>query len=189
MPAFNLSHDIQVVVRADSSVDEFLAELALHRLDVVISDGPAPAGVAVRAYSHLLGECDTTFFAAPAIGNKLRRQFPQSLNGAPFLMPGTHSAVRRMLDEWFHANAIKPRIVAESDDSALMADLAMAGMGVFPAASVIESEVKRQYSVAVVGRSKELRRQFYAISGERKVKHPAVSAICEAARNEIFAPP
>ncbi|MBK8207700.1 MAG: transcriptional activator NhaR [Planctomycetes bacterium] len=186
-PAFSLGHDIQMIVRADSSVDEFLADLALHRIDVVISDGPAPAGIAVRAFSHLLGECDTTFFAVPAIANKLRRGFPQSLDRAPVLMPGARSAVRRALDEWFSANGLRPRIVAECDEGSLLQDLGMAGKGVFTAPKVIEAEVKRQYAVAVVGRSSEVRRQFYAISGERKIRHPAVSAICDAARNIVFA--
>jgi LysR family transcriptional activator of nhaA len=186
-PAFSLGHDIQMVVRADSSVEEFLVDLALHRIDVVISDGPAPSGVAVRAFSHLLGECDTTFFAAPAIANKLRRNFPHSLHGAPFLMPGARSAVRRALDEWFSANGIRPKIVAECDEGSLIKDLGMAGKGVFAAPVVIEAEVKRQYAVGVVGRSNEVRRQFYAISGERKIKHPAVAAISDAARNTIFA--
>ena len=186
-PAFALGDDIQVVVRADASVDEFLAELALHRIDAVISDAPAPAGAAVRAYSHLLGQCDTTFFAAPAMANKLRREFPQSLHQAPFLMPGTRSAVRRDLDEWFSNNDIRPLVVAECSDGSLIKSLGAVGKGVFAVPKVIEAEVKRRYSVAVVGRTSELQREFYVISGERKIKHPAVSAISHAARNIIFA--
>ena len=186
-PAFALGEDIKVLIRSDSTVEEFLADLALHRMDVVITDSPAPAGLGMRNFSHLLGECDTTFFAVSAIANKLRRRFPHSLDQAPFLMPGVQSAARRALDGWFHTSGIRPRIVAECDEGSLMEDLGMAGKGVFAAPSVIEAEVKRQYSVAIVGRSSEVRRQFYAISGERKIKHPAVSAICDAARNTIFA--
>jgi LysR family transcriptional activator of nhaA len=185
-PAFSLGTDIQVVCRTDKSVDEFLAELVLHRVDVVISDGPVNPGVAIRAFSHLLGECGTTFMAAPTLAKKLRRKFPYSLEGAPFLMPGPLSAVRQALLEWFDANGIKPTVVTECDESALTKELGLTGKGVFAIPTVIEAEVKRQYAVEVVGRSDGMRQQFFAISGERKLRHPAVVAICEAARLTIF---
>lgn len=185
-PAFALGQDISIVCRADKTTEEFLAELALHRVDVVISDGPVGPGVAVRAFSHLLGECGTTFVAAPEIAKKLRKQFPSLLDGAPFLLPGETSAVRRALDGWFDSKGIRPRIVAECDDTALAKDMGGSGMGVFVIPSVIEAEVKKQYGTEVVGRTLNLRQQFYAISGERKIKHPAVVAIREAARLLIF---
>src|SRR6476661_406546 len=146
-PAFRLGQPVQIICRADKSVQEFLAELALHSVDVVIADGPAGAGVPVRAFSHPLGECGTTFFATPKLAAKLRRRFPRSLDAVPFLLPGAPSTVRRALEHWFAAEDIRPRIVARSD---------------------------------------AVRQQFYAISVERKIKHPAVVAICEAARQEIF---
>jgi LysR family transcriptional activator of nhaA len=185
-PAFELGNNIQIVCRADKTVEEFLTELALHRIDVVISDAPAGVDVAVRAFSHLLGECGTTFLATPALATKLRPKFPRSLEGAPFLMPGAPSAVRRALEEWFNASALRPRIVAECDDSALTKDFGRAGLGVFAVPDVIENEVKKTYGVAVVGRAPAVRQQFYAISSERKIKHPAVAAIREAARHAIF---
>ncbi len=186
-PALKLSEDIQIVFRSDKTLDEFLAELALHRIDAVFSDRPANPAIAVRAFSHLLGECGTTFFATTAMAKGLRRKFPQSLNGAPMVMPGEPSAVRRSLSEWFDTSGIGPIVVAECDESALAKDLGGAGMGVFTAPSVIEAEVKRQFGVAVVGRAAEVRQQFYAISVERRIKHPAVSAIFEAARNKTSA--
>jgi LysR family transcriptional activator of nhaA len=158
-PAFRLAEPVQIICRADKSLKEFIAELALHRVDVVLADGPAGPGLAVRAFSHLLGECGTTFFAAPRLAGSLRRKFPASLAGAPFLM---------------------------SDDNALTKDFGEEGMGVFAAPRVIEAEILRQYRVAVVGHSDHVRQQFYAISVERKVKHPAVIAICESARQDIF---
>lgn len=185
-PAFRLGKDIQIACRADKSIEEFLAELALHRIDVVISDGPVGSAVKVRAFSHLLGECGTTFLATSAIAKKLRRQFPRSLDGAPFLLPGPLAAVRRTLDEWFDTSGIRPKVVAECDDSALTKDLGGAAMGVFTAPSVIEAEVKKQYGVEVVGRTMAVRQQFYAISGERKIRHPAVATILEASRHQIF---
>jgi LysR family transcriptional activator of nhaA len=186
-PAFRLGQPVQVICRADKSIEEFVAELALHRVDVVISDGPAGAGVAVRAFNHLLGECGTTFFAAAKLAASMRRKFPGSLSGAPFLLPGAPSTVRRSLEQWFNVHDIRPDIIAELDDSALAKDFGMEGMGVFAAPSVIEAEVLRQYRVRVVGRSEAVRQQFYAISVERKIKHPAVVAICKAARQDIFA--
>jgi LysR family transcriptional activator of nhaA len=185
-PAYRLGEPMHVICRADKSVDEFIAELALHRLDVVIADGPSGPGVPVRAFNHLLGECATTFFAAPKLAKRLRRTFPRSLEGAPFLLPGAPSAIRRTLEHWLVAQGIKPEIVAELDDSALAKDFGKAGMGVFLAPSVIEAEVREQYGVHIVGRSEEVRHQFFAISVERRIRHPAVAAICEAARKDLF---
>jgi len=186
-PAFRLGQSVQVICRADKSIEEFIAELALHRVDVVIADGPAASGLAVRAFNHLLGECGTTFFAAPKLAATTRRKFPRSLHGAPFLFPGAPSSVRRSLEQWFIAQDVRPTIIAEFDDSALAKDFGMEGMGVFAAPTVIEAEVIRQYRVRVVGRADAVSQQFYAISVERKIKHPAVVAICESARRDIFA--
>jgi len=185
-PALRLKQKVRLVCRADKSVQEFIAELALYRVDVVLSDGPAGPGVPVQAFSHLLGECGTTFFAAPGLAASIRRSFPRSLDGAPFLLPGAPSAVRRTLEEWFAEQRVRPHIVAELDDSALAKDLGKQGLGVFAAPSVIDAEVVRSYGVRVVGRSDAIRQQFFALSVERKIKHPAVAAICEAARAEIF---
>jgi LysR family transcriptional activator of nhaA len=186
-PAFRLGSPVRVVCRADKSVEEFVAEMALHRVDMVLADGPPPPGIAFRAFSHPLGDCGTTFFAAGKLAAKVRRNFPRSLDGAPFLLPGAPSTVRRALEQWFDAEDIRPTIVAECDDSALAKDFGEEGMGVFAVPSVIEAEVLNHYRVRVAGRSEAVRQQFYAISGERKIKHPAVVAICESARQDIFA--
>ena len=186
-PAFRLGHAVQIVCRADKSVEEFIAELALHRVDVVIADGPAGPGIPIRAFSHLLGECGTTFFAAARLAASTRRKFPRSLDGTPFLLPGAPSAVRRALEQWFNSQDIHPRVVGEFDDSALAKDFGTEGMGIFAAPTVIEAEVRKQYRVRVVGRSDAVRQQFYAISVERKIRHPAVAAVCEAARKDLFA--
>jgi len=185
-PAFRLGHPVQIVCRADKSVEEFIAELALHRVDVVIADGPAAASLPVRAFSHPLGECGTTFFAEPRLATATRRKFPHSLDGTPFLLPGAPSQVRRSLEQWFVEKDVRPTIVAEFDDSALAKDFGEAGMGVFAAPTVIEAEVLRHYRVKVVGRSQDVRQQFFAISVERKIKHPAVMAICQTAREDLF---
>ena len=185
-PAFHLGQPVRVICRADKSVDEFVAELALHRVDVVLADGPAGSGVPVRAFSHPLGECGTSFFAAPKLATSIKRRFPRSLDGVPFLLPGAPSTVRRSLEQWLVSRDVHPAMVAEFDDSALTKAFGMAGLGVFAAPTVIESEVLQQYAVRVIGRSEEVRQQFYALSVERKIKHPAVVAISKSAREDIF---
>jgi len=190
-PAFHLGQKVRVICRADKSVDEFVAELALHRVDVVLADGPAGSGVPVRAFSHHLGECGTSFFAAPKLASSklassMKRRFPRSLDGVPFLLPGAPSTVRRSLEQWLVSRDIHPTIVAEFDDSALAKSFGVEGMGVFAAPTVIESEILHQSAVRVIGRSDDVRHQFYALSVERKIKQPAVVAICKSAREDIF---
>jgi len=186
-PAFQLDRQVQVVCRADKSVEEFLADLVLHKVDVVLSDAPAGPNIPVRAFSHALGACGTTFFASGKLATAVRRKFPASLDDAPFLLPGAPSAVRRALEQWFDTEGIRPRMVAECDDSALTKDFGEAGMGVFVAPTVIEDEVLNHYRVGVVGRSEAVQQEFYAISVDRKIKHPAVTAICDGARQSVFA--
>lgn len=186
-PALRLGQPVNVICRADKTVQGFLADLALHSLDVLIADGPAGTLPAIRAFSHPLGECGTTFFASSGVAEALRGEFPAALNGTPFILPGASSAVRGALERWFMAQDLRPKFVAELDDSALAKDFGRQGMGVFVAPTVIEAEVLRDYGVKVIGRADAVRQQFFAISIERKIRHPAVAAICEAAREEIFA--
>ncbi len=185
-PAFHLAQPVRVICRADKSVDEFVAELALHRVDVVIADGPVGSGVPVRTFNHPLGECGTSFFAARRLASSLKRKFPRSLEGVPFLLPGAPSTVRRSLEQWFVSQDVHPTIVAEFDDSALARSFGAEGMGVFAAPAVIEPEILQDPAVRLIGRAAEVRQQFYALSVERKIKHPAVVAICRSAREDIF---
>jgi LysR family transcriptional regulator, transcriptional activator of nhaA len=185
-PAFQLDEQIQVICRQDRSIEAFMADLAVHAVDVILADAPAGIGTSVRAFSHPLGECGSVVFAAPVLAKSLRPGFPDSLNGAPLLLPAASSTLRRALDEWFDARDMRPRIVAELDDSALATVLGEAELGAFVVPDVVEAEIRRRYKVHVVGRLKELRQRFYAISIERKIRHPAVMAICEVARTRIF---
>ena len=158
----------------------------MHAVDVVLADSPAGPETSVRAFSHPLGECGLSFFAGRALAQACRRGFPRSLDGVPFLLPGSGSTLRRGLDEWFGARDIRPKIVAELDDAALARELGEAGLGVFAVPDVVEKEVRKRYGVQVVGRTNEVRQRFFAISVDRKIKHPAVVAICDAARARIF---
>lgn len=180
-PVLALPGPIRVVCR-EGSTEKLLAQLALHEVDVVLSDTPVPPTVRVRAYNHLLGECGLTFFAAPAAARRLGRGFPGSLAGQPFLLPGEGSVLRRQLEDWLQQANIRPAVVGEFDDPALMKVFGQNGAGAFAAASAIEPEIRRQYRVVPIGRVESVRQQFYAISAERRLKHPAVSVIVERGR-------
>jgi LysR family transcriptional activator of nhaA len=184
-PALTLPEGVQIVCR-DDKTDRLLAALSLHELDVVLADAPMASGVAVRAFNHLLGECGTTFFAAPAVARRLVRGFPGSLDRAPMLLPADSTAVRRALEQWFDSHDVRPTVVAEIEDSAVLKSFGSEGAGVFPAPSVVENDIRRQYRVRVVGRAANVVERFYAVSLEKKLKHPAVVAITSAARAGLF---
>lgn len=184
-PAFAGGHPIHVECREDHT-ETLLAELATHALDVVIADVPPPPHVRVKVFAHLLGESEVSVFAAASMAAKLRRRFPQSLTGAPLLLPGRTTALRRSIDQWLEAEDLHPRIIGEFDDSALMATFGQAGTAAFPAPTVIEREVTRQYKVQPLGRIAGVHERYYAISAERRLKHPGVLAITNAARTALF---
>jgi LysR family transcriptional activator of nhaA len=184
-PALKLPEPVRMIIREDKP-ERLLAELALHELDVVLSDAPMSPTVKVRAFNHLLGECGVTIFGTKELAAKYRRTFPRSLDGAPLLLPTENTSLRRGLDQWFEQHDLRPMVVSEIEDRALLKAFGERGVGLFPAPTVIESEVRRQYGVAVVGRIEAVKERFYAISVERRLKHPAVVAICEAARQQLF---
>ena len=176
---------VQIVCR-DGAPERLLTELATHALDLVIADTPISPAIKVKAFSHALGETPVTVFGTAKLAAPRRKNFPQSLDGAPFLLPTDGKTLRRTLDHWFDQQGIRPRIVAEVDDSALLTTFGQAGAGLFVAPTVIEKEVMRQYGVVPVGRLDAVRERYFAISVERRLKHPAVVAISEAA-NEMLA--
>ena len=186
-PAFALPEPVRVQCMEDRP-ERLLAELAIHGLDVVLADAPAGPTVKVKAYSHVLGECGVSIFGAERLATVRRRGFPRSLDGAPFLLPTPDAALRRLLDPWFESHGIRPDIVGEFDDSALLKVFGQSGAGLFAVPSAIEAEVRRQYGVRLVGRV-DVRERFYAITVEKKLEHPAVVAIAEAARRKIFIEP
>jgi LysR family transcriptional activator of nhaA len=185
-PALRLPEELRIICR-EGKVDGLLAELAVHRLDLVITDGPMPATVDVRGFSHLLGECGVTFFATPSLAQGISDPFPGCLDGMPMLLQSEDAAVRSRLTRWFNDQHVRPRIAGEFDDAALMSAFGQAGAGIFAAPSAIAELVARQYEVVPVGNTEDVIEQFYAISVERKLTHPAVVAISRAARQELFA--
>lgn len=186
-PAFQLRDKVRVICREARSADAFMGELAVHAVDVVLADAPAGPGTPVRTFSHPLGECGSSFFAAAPLAAKHRRGFPRSLDGVPVILPSSDSTFRRALDAWFHSHDIHPEIVAELDDLALASVLGEKALGVIAAPDVIAKELRRRYALQLVGSAKDIRQRFFAISIERKIKNPAVAAICEVARTKIFA--
>ena len=180
-PVQRLSPPVRLICREDKA-DRLLADLAARRTDVVLSDSPISTAVHAQGFNHLLGECGISFFATTSLANRYRAGFPKSLNGAPLLLPTDHTAVRRELNLWFERKRIHPVVVAEFDDSATMRVFGQTGQGIFPVPSLVDAQLQRDGTVKLVGRTQDVRARFYAISLDAKPKHPAVSAICQAAR-------
>jgi LysR family transcriptional activator of nhaA len=183
--ALALPEPVHLVCREDAS-DRLLAELALHELDVILTDAPANPGVKVRAFSHLLGESEIGFFGRPDLASKYRKGFPTSLAGAPVLLPTEDTVLRRSIDQWLDANSVRPDVIAEFEDSALLKVFGMRGVGVFPAPMAVARDVEEQYEVEAIGTASNVRERLYAVTVERKIKHPAVVAICDAATSQVF---
>lgn len=184
-PTMETDEPIRITCREDK-LERLLADLAIQRLDLVISDSPMPSHLDIKGYSQRLGECGISFFATRSLAERHCGDFPECLNGAPLLIPGQETVVRSRLQRWFGEQQIRPRIVGEFDDSALMQAFGQSGSGIFIAPSVIADEVIKQYNVELIGQTEAVLESFYAISVERKVKHPAILAITEGARRELF---
>lgn len=185
-PAVMGSDPIRVFCHA-ASLERLLSELAIHRLDIVLSDRPMPDGLNLKGYNHRLGESGMSFFAQRKLAPRFKGAFPDNLEEAPMLLPTQNSALRRRLDDWFEAHEIAPRVVGEFDDSALLKAFGEAGAGVFAAPAVIEEEICRMYQSSVIGRTDEIEERFYAISPERRLRHPSVVRITDLARTDLFA--
>lgn len=184
-PAFDLPDGVKVRC-FEASLSDLLGDLATHKLDLVLSDQPLPAGLSLRAYNHRLGESDLTFFGASKLQERTNAQFPDCLNELPMLLPTSETALRRRIDDWFDSIDVAPKIVGEIGDSGLMKALGEAGVGVFLAPTAIEEEIGRMYNANVLGRTDSITESYYAISPERKLKHPAVVKITESARTDLF---
>ena len=171
----------------EASIEQLLGELAVHKLDLVLSDQPVPDGLSLKAYNHRLGESGMSFFALRSEARRYRGKFPDSLQDAPMLLPSPNSALRRRLDDWFEKLEVSPRIVGEFDDSALLKAFGEAGAGVFAGPTVIEDEICRMYRMSVIGRTDEIKERFYAISPERRLSHASIVLITDTARADLFA--
>ena len=184
-PALHMPESVRMICR-EASLDTLLAELTVHRLDLVLADRPIPSTVSTRGFSHKLGQCAVSFFATVDLANSLKGDFPRNLDGAPILLPSRGNQLRAGIDLWLDKHRIQPRMVAEFDDSALMKAFGQEGAGVFIAPAVIKAEVERQYRVTSIGQVDEVKEHFYAISIERRVLHPVVAEVVGAARKLLL---
>lgn len=184
-PALHLANPVRLIC-SEGQFDDLMAQLALHKLDLVIADEPLTSRLSVKAFNHKLGSSHLSFLAAPALAATLEGRFPDCLNGAPMLMPGGSSSVRPQLDAWLTRHQIAPRVVGEFTDGALMQAFGRQGSGVFLTPTVVQDEAASEFGVQVIGHTDEMVDDFYAISVERRITHPAVAAITQAARGALF---
>jgi LysR family transcriptional activator of nhaA len=187
-PALRLPDPVRVVC-VEGKLDRLAAELTIHNLDVVLSDAPLPPTVKAKVYTHQLGECGVSVVGVPKLADKYKPGFPKSLDGAPFLLPTEGTVLRRSLDQWFDAEGIRPAVRGEFEDSALLKTFGRSGEGVYAIPTAVERDVRRHYGARRIGRAVGLRERFFAVSVERKLRHPAVVAISEQARRSLTDPP
>ena len=185
LPALKLETKVKIVCR-ESSSDTLVSQLAIREVDLVISDAPLNPSIHIRAFSHLLGQSGLSFFAHPRIAKQVKGRFPKCLDGIPFLMPADNTDLRRSLEHWLEVHGVRPIIVGEFEDSALAAVFSEAAIGAFASPTPTESQVKRQYGLTVLGRARDITASYYAISLDRRLKHPAVIAISEFAHRSVF---
>ena len=184
-PALDVAEPVRLIC-GEGKLPDLLSQLALNRIDLVIADEPMPRRVSVKAFNHALGSSAMTFFCAPKLKPLLKQPFPQCLNNAPMLLQAASTAIRQQFVSWLSRHGIHPRVIAEFEDGALMKAFGREGRGVFMAPTVLEAEIQAQYGVKVIGRSDDLVEEFYAISVERRITHPCVAAISQAARRKLF---
>jgi LysR family transcriptional activator of nhaA len=187
-PVFRLAEPMRIVCGVEAH-EALLGRLAAYSLDLVISDAPVAAGSKIRAFGHALGDSGISFFGDARLAARYRRGFPRSLDGAPVLLPADGCDLRRGLDGWFDALGVHPQVVGEFEDSAAIKVFGASGAGIFPVPSIVAAEMRRQYRVCVVGKTDEVRERYYAISVERRLRHPAVVAISESARRRLETQP
>ncbi len=179
-PVGALPEPVRLVCR-EGVIDTLLAELALHRLDMVLADRPMPPGLSIKGHSHKLGESALAFFISTK-SNPTRRDFPACLDDAPLLVPGVSAAVRGHLDRWLNERHLTPRIMGEFDDSALMKAFGQAGAGFFPGPALLREEICERYKVRCVGQTDDIREGFWIISAERRINHPAIKVVVTSAQ-------
>lgn len=184
-PVLSSDLDIHLTSR-EGPMEDMLADLAIHKIDLVLSDTPINKNINVRAYNHLLGESSLSCFASPKLHRQCSKHFPESLKDIPLLLPTKQYAARKIIDKWLFDQGIDPLISGQFDDSALLKSFGQAGVGAFFMPTAIEEEVCQSFNVKVVAQLEQMKQKYYAISAERKVKHPAVAIICDSAREQLF---
>lgn len=180
-PGLQMKQPVRVICR-EGTLERLVADLAIHEIDVVLSDAPVTPSLNIRAYSHSLGSCKVYWMATPTLARTLRRGFPKSLDGVPVLLPTDDTAIRRALDQWLDRQGVRPLMLGEFEDYALLREFAREGHGFAPVPSVLEAQFRKQHGFVRIGLARGVNAEFYAISVERKIKHPAVAAMTDNAR-------
>jgi LysR family transcriptional activator of nhaA len=183
-PALQLKQPVRLACR-EGTLERLVADLAIHEIDVVLSDSPVTPSLNVRAYNHSLGSCKIYWMATPTLARTLRRGFPKSLDGVPVLLPTDDTAIRRALDQWLEREGVRPLMLGEFEDYAMLREFARAGHGFAPVPSVLEAQFRKENGFVRIGTARGVKAEFYAISVERKIRHPAVAAMTDSAR-ELF---
>lgn len=183
--ALRLPERVKLVCYEDK-FESLLGDLTLHKLDVVLTDRPVPSGTALRVFSHLLGESDIALFGTPRLAKRYRKNFPASLDAAPLLLPTRNNVIRGRIEHWFEVRDLRPEVVGEFDDNALLNTFGGSGLGLFPAPSALAADVEEQFGAVPIGKLDQVHEQFYAVSNERKIKHPAIEAILSAIHGKVF---
>jgi LysR family transcriptional activator of nhaA len=184
--AFRSEAAVHMICR-EGEIGPLVSHLQAHRLDIVLADEPASSALKAKTFNHRLGRSGVTFCAIPSLAAKLRRNFPQSLDGAPALLPTQNMGMRAALETWFDSKAIRPRLVGEFEDSALMEVCSTGGRGFTAVHTVVDRAALKHFGLRVIARVDECGTDFYAIAAERRVKHPAAVAITEHAYSSVFA--
>jgi len=180
-PVLHIAQPVRLSCR-EGTLDRLVADLAVHEIDLVLSDAPITPALNLRVYSHHLGTCEVAWMATTQLAKTLRRGFPKSLDGAPVLLPTSDTAIRRALDQWLDRHDVRPVVLGEFEDYGLLREFARAGHGFAPVPSVQEERFRREYGLVRIGPAKPVRGEFYAISVERRIKHPAISAVVNNSR-------
>jgi LysR family transcriptional activator of nhaA len=184
--AFRSEAAVHMICR-EGEIGPLVNHLQAHRLDIVLADEPASSALKAKTFNHKLGRSDVTFCAIPPLAAKLRRNFPKSLDGAPALLPTQNMGMRAALETWFDSKGICPRVVGEFEDSALMEVCSTGGRGFTAVHTVVNRAALKRYGLRAIARVDECGTDFYAITAERRVKHPAAVAITEHAYSSVFA--
>ena len=185
-PALESRKELRIVLRVGKT-ERLLQDLATHALDLALADQPVPPTLGVKAYGHLLGESSVSVFGTPALARRHRQGFPRSLDGAPFVLQTENTALRRALDAWFAAARVRPDVVAEAEDMSMLQALGQRGLGLFVAPSVAAAAIRKQHGVVTLGTLRDVKERFFAITVERRLRHPAAVAISDSARSALFA--
>jgi LysR family transcriptional activator of nhaA len=184
--AFRFAEPVHIICR-EGEIGPLVTQLQAHRLDIVLADEPPSSSLEAKTFNHRLGRSGVTFCAVPSLAAKLRRNFPQSLDGAPALLPSENMGVRAALETWFDAQGIRPRVIGEFEDSALMEVCSSGGRGFTVVHTVVDRAALKHYGLRVIAKVEECGSDFFAITAERRVKHPAALAITKYAYTSLFA--